>query len=98
MQCGECRHLHAVLTRGLISSLQECVEWLVEADIVQALLRAHLHQRQYVDQVQRVLKILAAEGGFQSDHLELLWALTDKAAHTHSTPNHGVRTSGRPTA
>lgn len=58
--------------------LQELVEWLVGKDIVQALLRAHLHQRQYVDQVQRVLKILAAEGGFQSDHLELLWALTEK--------------------
>ena len=58
---------------------QELVKWLVEQDIVQALLRAHLHQRQYVDQVQRVLKILAAEGGFQSDHLELLWALTEKA-------------------
>ena len=51
----------------------------MEKDIVQALLRAHLHQRQYMDQVQRVLKILAAEGGFQSDHLELLWALTEKA-------------------
>ena len=58
---------------------QELVEWLVEKDIVRALLRAHLHQRQYMDQVQRVLKILAAEGGFQSDHLELLWALTEKA-------------------
>ncbi len=56
--------------------------WLVEKDIVQALLRAHLHQRQYMDQVQRVLKILAAEGGFQADHLELLWALTEKA-RTH---------------
>lgn len=58
------------------------MKWLVEKDIVQALLRAHLHQRQYVDQVQRVLKILAAEGGFQSDHLELLWALTEKARHS----------------
>lgn len=76
----------AALTRSLILGLQECVEWLVEADIVRALLRAHLHQRQYVDQVQRVLKILAAEGGFQSDHLELLWALTEKARHSHSSP------------
>ena len=56
--------LHNLLICVSIVSLQECVEWLVEADIVQALLRAHLHQRQYVDQVQRVLKILAAEGGF----------------------------------
>ena len=60
------------------------MEWLVGKDIVQALLRAHLHQRQYVDQVQRVLKILAAEGGFQSDHLELLWALTEKVLFSGS--------------
>ena len=71
-----------MLTRAFTVRLQECVEWLVEADIVQALLRAHLHQRQYVDQVQRVLKILAAEGGFQADHLELLWALTEKVGHS----------------
>ena len=73
-----------MLTCASVLGLQECVEWLVEADIVQALLRAHLHQRQYVDQVQRVLKILAAEGGFQSDHLELLWALTEKVGHRFS--------------
>ena len=58
---------------------------------MQALLRAHLHQRQYVDQVQRVLKILAAEGGFQADHLELLWALTEKVGHS---PFHHCTSSG----
>ena len=57
---------------------QEAVAWLVERDIVRALLRAHLHQRQYMDQVQKVLKTLASEGGLQADHLELLWALTEK--------------------
>ena len=77
--------VYTVLTRAFPVRLQECVEWLVEADIVQALLRAHLHQRQYVDQVQRVLKILAAEGGFQADHLELLWALTEKVGHLSSS-------------
>ena len=55
--------------------------WLVERDIVRALLRAHLHQRQYMDQVQKVLKTLASEGGLQADHLELLWALTEKVGH-----------------
>lgn len=53
--------------------------WLVQKDMVQALLRAHLHQRQYVDQVQKVLKMLATEDGLQADHLELLWNLTEKA-------------------
>ncbi len=50
----------------------------MEGDLVKALLRAHLHQRQYVDQVQKVLKILAVEGGLQADHLELLWNLTEQ--------------------
>ena len=63
---------------------------------MQALLRAHLHQRQYVDQVQRVLKILAAEGGFQADHLELLWALTEKVGH--SPFHHCMSIAGEPTA
>ena len=31
--------------------LQDTVAWLVGKDVVRALLRAHLHQRQYVDQV-----------------------------------------------
>ena len=30
-------------------------------------------------QVQKVLKTLACEGGLRADHLELLWALTEKA-------------------
>lgn len=59
--------------------MQDAVGWLVQKNIVQALLRAHLHQRQYVDQVQKVLKTLASEGGLRADHLELLWNLTEKA-------------------
>ncbi|BDA41234.1 probable ubiquitin carboxyl-terminal hydrolase FAF-X [Coccomyxa sp. Obi] len=58
--------------------MKDAVGWLVQKDMVQALLRAHLHQRQYVDQVQKVLKTLATEDGLQADHLELLWNLTEK--------------------
>ena len=58
--------------------LQDAVAWLVQKDMVQVLLRAHLHQRQYVDQVQKVLKTLATEDGLQADPLELLWNLTEK--------------------
>ena len=61
--------------------MQDAVAWLVQKDMVQVLLRAHLHQRQYVDQVQKVLKTLATEDGLQADHLELLWNLTEKV-HT----------------
>jgi hypothetical protein len=64
--------------RVACSFSQDAMRWLLENDLVKALLRAHLHQRQYVDQVQKVLKILAAEGGLQADHLELLWNLTEQ--------------------
>ncbi|KAK9798582.1 hypothetical protein WJX73_003480 [Symbiochloris irregularis] len=59
-------------------SMKVNVEWLRENDIVKQLLRANLHQKQYVDQVQKVLKNLTIEGGLQEDHLELLWNLTEK--------------------
>ncbi len=80
-------HLHAhVVQAGLAWKCvhQDAVGWLVQKDMVQALLRAHLHQRQYVDQVQKVLKTLATEDGLQADHLELLWNLTEKA-RMHAT-------------
>ena len=38
-------------------------------------------------QVQKVLKILACEGGLRADHLELLWALTEKARACVTRPS-----------
>lgn len=52
--------------------------WLKKNDVVKHLLRSNLHQKQYVDQVQKVLKKLTMEGGLQADHVELLCNLTDK--------------------
>lgn len=39
--------------------LQAAVEWLNEKDVVRLLLRAHLHQRQYMEQVQPLVGLLA---------------------------------------
>jgi hypothetical protein len=66
--------------------VQDAVGWLVQKGMVQVLLRAHLHQRQYVDQVQKVLKTLATEDGLRADHLELLWNLTEKVHIKHLAP------------
>jgi len=66
-------------TRGRDARAQAAVAWLNERDVVPALLRAHLHQRQYMDQVQKVLRILVQEAGLADAHLRLLWALTEKA-------------------
>ena len=54
------------------------VAWLRETGVVKQLLRTNLHQKQYVDQVQKVLQSLTKEGGLQEEHLELLWNLTEK--------------------
>ncbi|KAK9866116.1 hypothetical protein WJX84_008107, partial [Apatococcus fuscideae] len=59
-------------------SLQVNVRWLQEHGIVKELLRANLHQKQYVDQVQNVLKKLTVRGSLQQEHLEMLWNLTEK--------------------
>ncbi|KAK9822778.1 hypothetical protein WJX74_007862 [Apatococcus lobatus] len=58
--------------------LQVNVRWLQEHGIVKELLRANLHQKQYVDQVQNVLKKLTSRGSLQQEHLEMLWNLTEK--------------------
>jgi len=73
-------------TRGRGARAQAAVAWLNERDVVPALLRAHLHQRQYMDQVQKVLRILVQEAGLADAHLRLLWALTEKARGPAAAP------------
>lgn len=58
--------------------VQVNVRWLQEHGIVKELLRANLHQKQYVDQVQNVLQKLTSRGSLQQEHLEMLWNLTEK--------------------
>ena len=43
--------------------LQAAVEWLNEKDVVRLLLRAHLHQRQYMEQVRPLAGLLAYPAG-----------------------------------
>lgn len=46
--------------------------------MLEGLLRANLHQRQYADLVARVLSRLAASGGVSNDELSLLWNIAQK--------------------
>lgn len=57
---------------------QTAITWLRDNEVVKKLLRTHLHQRQYVDQVQKVLKALALAGGLDQAYMDLLWAVTEK--------------------
>ena len=55
--------------------------WLDMHDVVQRLLAKHLHQRQYVEQVRKVLRTLAPEAGLRPAHIDLLWSLTEKVQY-----------------
>ena len=48
--------------------------------MLEGLLRANLHQRQYADLVARVLSRLASSGGVSNDELSLLWNIAQKAS------------------
>ena len=68
--------------------VQVNVRWLQEHGIVKELLRANLHQKQYVDQVQNVLQKLPSRGSLQQEHLEMLWNLTEKVRCSSSYQGH----------
>ncbi len=57
---------------------QGTIAWLRDSKVLEGLLRANLHQRQYVDLVARVLSRLAASGGVSNDELSLLWNIAQK--------------------
>eukprot|EP00879_Flechtneria_rotunda_P017730 GHRR01018586.1.p1 GENE.GHRR01018586.1~~GHRR01018586.1.p1 ORF type:complete len:506 (+),score=147.82 GHRR01018586.1:302-1819(+) len=59
-------------------SLQSLVKWMNDNNIVQRILRTNLHQRQYVEQVQGIMLILTQSQYLTSEHLDMLWAVTEK--------------------
>lgn len=80
------REINRLLTRAQLLidtdggvAIEAAVSWLRQHGLVQRLLRANLHQKQYVDQVQKVLKVLCSAGGLQEEHVDLLWTVTEKA-------------------
>ncbi|KAL3156421.1 hypothetical protein ABBQ38_000732 [Trebouxia sp. C0009 RCD-2024] len=60
------------------AAMEHVKQWLQQHNIVGQLLRANLHQKQYVEQVQKVLKNLVLEGCLEQQHIALLWDLTEK--------------------
>lgn len=48
--------------------------------MLEGLLRANLHQRQYADLVARVLSRLASSGGVSNGELSLLWNIAQKVS------------------
>jgi len=73
------RHVEALKGDEHDQLLQSTISWLRESKVLEGLLRANLHQRQYADLVARVLSRLAASGGVSNDELSLLWNIAQKA-------------------
>jgi len=59
----------------LASSLQ----WILEQDVADLVLRANLHQAQYAEQAQRVLQVLLRNAALPEKHLDFLWHFTEDA-------------------
>ena len=57
---------------------QDNLQWLDSSNIIKSMLKGSLHQKQYVDQVQRILQYLLQDGFMTSEHLDLLWGVTEK--------------------
>lgn len=62
------------------NSLAVCttIQWLEKNDILREVLRSHLHHKQYVDQVQKIMRFLLQEKRLSEEHLDAIWAATEK--------------------
>mmetsp|Transcript_26886 Transcript_26886/g.88225 ORF Transcript_26886/g.88225 Transcript_26886/m.88225 type:complete len:2487 (+) Transcript_26886:54-7514(+) len=54
------------------------IEWLESEDLLKRVMRSNLHHKQYVDQVQRLMRFMLEHSCLQEEHLDLIWAITEK--------------------
>ncbi|KAF6260179.1 hypothetical protein COO60DRAFT_1700419 [Scenedesmus sp. NREL 46B-D3] len=59
-------------------TLKMLVGWMSKEGIVQRILRTNLHQRQYVQEVQGIMVTLTVNQFLAPEHLDMLWAVTEK--------------------
>eukprot|EP00882_Tetradesmus_deserticola_P005884 GHRQ01006196.1.p1 GENE.GHRQ01006196.1~~GHRQ01006196.1.p1 ORF type:complete len:603 (+),score=271.77 GHRQ01006196.1:248-2056(+) len=59
-------------------TLEMLVDWMAREGIVQRILRTNLHQRQYVQEVQGIMVTLTINQFLAPEHLDMLWAVTEK--------------------
>ncbi len=52
--------------------------WLEAQGVLARTLRSHLHLKQYVEQVERIMRFLLRNGGLRDEHLEHVWAATEQ--------------------
>ncbi|KAJ7514417.1 hypothetical protein O6H91_23G042900 [Diphasiastrum complanatum] len=59
-------------------SVNTTIQWLEKNDILRRVLRCHLHHKQYVDQVEKIMRFLLQERRLSEEHLDAIWAPTEK--------------------
>ncbi|KAK3263467.1 Ubiquitin carboxyl-terminal hydrolase 24, partial [Cymbomonas tetramitiformis] len=85
MQLASIREINAMLDNACALpdghgsiAVRAANDWLDGQSILSHVMRRHLHQKQYVDQVQRALHFLLEEGCLKDDYLELIWSQAQK--------------------
>ncbi|GAB4819604.1 hypothetical protein N2152v2_006650, partial [Parachlorella kessleri] len=61
---------------GSPEMMQATLHWLREGGVVRQVLKQNLHQAQYAEQAQKVLRLLLRYGALADDDLAFLWNLT----------------------
>eukprot|EP00245_Coleochaete_scutata_P011528 TRINITY_DN429_c0_g2_i1.p1 TRINITY_DN429_c0_g2~~TRINITY_DN429_c0_g2_i1.p1 ORF type:complete len:2250 (-),score=350.03 TRINITY_DN429_c0_g2_i1:694-7287(-) len=63
------------------------LEWLEKNDIMRQVLRSNLHHKQYVDQVEKIMRFLLQERRLSEEHLDAIWAATEKPDQFEAVKN-----------
>jgi hypothetical protein len=54
------------------------VQWLESEDVLSRTMRSHLHLKQYVEQVERIMRFLLRRGCLRDQHLDIVWSITER--------------------
>ena len=57
---------------------KSAVQWLEAENVLSRTLRSHLHLKQYVEQVERIMRFLLRRGCLRDEHLDIVWSITEK--------------------
>ncbi|XP_024517294.1 probable ubiquitin carboxyl-terminal hydrolase FAF-X [Selaginella moellendorffii] len=68
----------AIAPRDKSRSVNATIQWLERNNILRHVLRSHLHHKQYVDQVEKIMRFLLQERRLSEEHIDAIWAATEK--------------------
>ncbi|GBG68280.1 hypothetical protein CBR_g2828 [Chara braunii] len=77
----------SIAVRDNSQAVRTTIEWLEKNDILRRVLRSHLHHKQYVDQVEKIMRFLLQERCLSEEHLNAIWAATEKPDQFEAVKN-----------